>query len=191
MRCAKASSPPEAIRLKLHPLKQAENVAAVGMDRFQAALRRRNFSQMPSGSGGRTSLGYAILLSIFALAACTPADTPDQLHFTPGAPIVVTQNTFATENFSLRYPDGWRIVTGPADAPQVFTFVSPDNCAIILVAVGVTQPINSPDCADVDFQTTRREITLGNRLLTVAGSAPDVQWETFLPQFELVASTLH
>ena len=131
-----------------------------------------------------------LAISVGALAACTPAETPEQLTFTPGAPIVVTQNTFTTDDFSLRYPDGWRIVTGPADAPQVFTFVSPDNCAIILVAVGVTQPINSPDCPDADFQTTRREITLDNTLLTVAGSAPDTQWETFLPQFELVASTL-
>lgn len=97
---------------------------------------------------------------------------------------------FTTDDFSLRYPDGWRIVTAPASAPQVFTFVSPDNCALILVAVGSAQPINSPDCPNVDFQTTRREVTLDNVLLTVAGSAPDTQWEAFLPQFELVASTL-
>lgn len=156
----------------------------------------RNDTQLIKVIGARRALPLRDILilatSIYclALAACTPAETPEQLHFTPGAPIVVTQNTFMTDGFSLRYPDGWRIVTGPADAPQVFTFVSPDNCAIILVAVGSTEPITSPDCADAHFQTTRREITLDALTLTIAGSAPAAQWEAFLPHFELVAATL-
>lgn len=129
-----------------------------------------------------------LLLTIFA--ACTPAETPEQLRFTPGAPVVVTQNTFMTDEFSLRYPDGWRIVTGPADAPQAFTFVSPDNCAIILVAVGSAEPIISQDCPDADFQTIHREITLDDLSLTVAGSAPDEQWESFESAFEFVVHSI-
>lgn len=133
---------------------------------------------------------FVALTICLTFTACIPAATPEQLHFTPGAPIVVTPNTFATDAFSLRYPDGWRIVTGPAEAPQVATFVSPDNCAIILVAIGSTQPITSPDCPDTDFQSTSREITLGTLHITIAGSAPAAQWETFEHDFEQLASSV-
>jgi hypothetical protein len=136
---------------------------------------------------------FIILIALtlgLAFTACLPAATPEQLRFTPGAPVVVTQNTFTAEGFSLRYPDGWRIVTGPADAPLVVTFVSPDNCAIILVAIGSAEPINSPDCPEANFQTTRRQITLGTLLLTIAGSAPTAQWETFESAFERLVSSV-
>jgi hypothetical protein len=131
-----------------------------------------------------------MLILAISICACTPAETPEQLSFTPGAPFIVTENTFTTNDFSLRYPDGWRIVTGPADAPQVITFVSPDNCAIILVAIGSTEPITSPDCADVNFQTIHRQVTIDDLLLTVAGSAPDAHWEVFETTFEAFARSV-
>jgi hypothetical protein len=136
---------------------------------------------------------FIILIALtfcLAFAACMPAEAPEQLRFTPGAPVVVTENTFRAERFTLRYPDGWRIVTGPAEAPQFATFVSPDNCAIILVAVGSAEPITSPDCADADFQTERREITLDTLTLTIAGSAPSAQWETFEREYERLANSV-
>jgi hypothetical protein len=139
---------------------------------------------------GLSLLIFVAFIYCFAITACSPAEVPEHLQFTPGAPIVVTQNTFATDDFSLRYPDGWRIVTGPADAPQVSTFVSPDNCAIILVAIGSAQPVTSPDCLDAVFQTTRREITLDNLRLTVAGSAPDTQWDKFESTFDSFARSI-
>jgi hypothetical protein len=122
--------------------------------------------------------------------SCTPAATPDHLNFTPGSPVVVTQNTYAIEGFSLQYPDGWRIVTGPAEASQTVTFVSPDNCSIIVVAAGNTEPFTSSDCANMEFQTTRREITLNEQIVTIAGSAPTAQWRAFLPQFERVVASV-
>jgi hypothetical protein len=104
--------------------------------------------------------------------------------------VTVTQNTFAGNGFSLVYPDGWRIITGQADRPQTAAFVSPDNCSIILVATASVEPMLSPDCPDQEFETTSREVALNARTLTLAGSAPAEQWETFLRQFEQVASSV-
>jgi hypothetical protein len=131
----------------------------------------------------------AILL-YFILSACAPAATPEHLTFTPGPPAVVAGTTFTGVGFRLEYPEGWRIVTGQADVPQTAAFISPDNCSIILVAVGSVEPITSPDCADEEFQTSSRALNLGAITVTVAGSAPTTQWDTFLPQFEEVASSV-
>jgi hypothetical protein len=141
------------------------------------------------GGGWVLPLHLILLFVILVLAACAPAATPASVHFTPGPAVVVSDNTFAAEDYALHYPAGWRIVTGQADAPQTTTFVSPDNCAIILVSGDSIEPITSRDCADVEFESVRQAVTLETLTLTVAGSAPSDQWAAFLPQFErLIAS---
>lgn len=136
------------------------------------------------------SLRFAACLALLWFAGCIPATTPDNLSFTPGSPVIVSDGTFTAADFSLRYPDGWRILNGAADAPQTVTFVSPDNCSIILVAVGSADAITSQDCGDVEFQSIEREISLPAVTITVAGSAPIEQWDAFLPQFEQMVATV-
>jgi hypothetical protein len=131
----------------------------------------------------------AFLVVFLLLTACTPAETPENLHFTPGPAVVVSENTFTAEGYTLHFPEGWRIVTGQADVPQTSTFVSPDSCSIILVSLSPINPVTSRDCGDLEFQTITQEVTLDSLALTIAGSAPAEQWDTFLPRFErLIAS---
>lgn len=82
---------------------------------------------------------YAILLLI--LAACSPPQTPEQLNFTPGAPITITDDLYVTGAFSVRYPPGWRVITTPAEAPPGAIFAAPDNAALIVLSIS---PIGTP-----------------------------------------------
>lgn len=131
-----------------------------------------------------------VILLCALFAACAPAAAPEHLRYTPGPAVVITGNTFTGDGYTLQFPDGWRIVTGQADLPPTITFVSPDNCSIILAAVGSIEPITSPDCAGEEFQTIQREAAIGTRRLTLAGSAPVSQWDQFSVQVEQVVASV-
>lgn len=68
---------------------------------------------------------------IAVLSACVPTQTPPQLTFTPGAPIVITQHEVRTVDFVVDVPVDWRIVTAPAESASALTLVSPDEQALI------------------------------------------------------------
>lgn len=131
-----------------------------------------------------------VILWCGLFAACAPAAAPEHLRYTPGPAVVISGNTFTGDGYTLQFPDGWRIVTGQADLPPTITFVSPDNCSIILVAAGSIEPVTSPDCAGEEFQTASRGVTLDAFTLTIAGSAPVSQWNQFSAQFEQVVASL-
>lgn len=140
-------------------------------------------------SGWRVRL-CLFALALFCFAACAPAPTPASLQNTPGPAVVVAGSTFTTDHFAVDFPDGWRIVTGPADFPQTATFVSPDNCALILIAVGDAEPVTSRDCGDIAFQTIQQDVQVGATTIAAAGSAPADQWETFQIIFDQVVASL-
>lgn len=135
----------------------------------------------------RHILWFAILI----FAACTPAQTPSILGSTPGAAVVVTGNTYRNDLFTLRYPAGWRVITSQAGVPPTVTFVSPDNCALIVVSTApLTESPESNTCTDQNVQSAVRNLTLGSVHLAVVGSAPTDQFDTFLTHFEQVAASL-
>ena len=77
-----------------------------------------------------------IFLSL-VLAGCAPivpATTPPQLEHTPGAVVIVTENSFDAGVFQVDYPQSWRVVkTSIAASPLIqVVFVAPDKSAIIL-----------------------------------------------------------
>lgn len=84
---------------------------------------------------------YLTCVLSLILAACAPPQVPEQLSFTPGAPITITDNLYTTSAFSVRYPSGWRVITTPAEAPPGVIFAAPDNAALIVLSVS---PIGTP-----------------------------------------------
>ena len=78
---------------------------------------------------------YIVLcLSIGACAPIVPATTPPQLEHTPGAFVVVTNDTFDAGIFRVDYPQSWRVVkTSIASTEWIqVVFVSPDESSITL-----------------------------------------------------------
>lgn len=129
-----------------------------------------------------------LLALLLTVTACVPMTEPPQLAWTPGAPVVVTDETYTGAAFVSLYPLGWRVVTSAADAPPAVTFVAPDDCAVIVIA---TLPVEAPplpaDCGE-SYAEARR--LLDGAFYAAGGVAPVEGWVDFLPTFERVAGSV-
>ena len=81
-----------------------------------------------------------LLWSLLALAACAslvPASAPPHIKNTPGASVIVTDNTFDAGLFRLEYPRTWSIVkTSEAASPHlVIYFLAPAGGHVFLQQV--------------------------------------------------------
>jgi hypothetical protein len=133
------------------------------------------------------ALCCAAVLALIA-AGCIPARLPENLSNTPGAAVMITDRVFEAPTFTVRYPGGWRIVTGPAAFPAAVVFVAPDEKSTIKLQVG---ELNQVNLDDGKTRTEVRAVTLTNGIkLTAVASAPPEQWAAFLPLFEAVLASL-
>lgn len=124
---------------------------------------------------------------LLCFAACIPAQTPPILDATPAAGVSVTDGSYRSEAFSLRYPSGWRVITSQAGAPPSVTLVEPGDCALIVVSsTPIETPPTSSACAEPDIETISRMV--GD--IALAGSAPAAAWEVFLTVFEQVTASI-
>lgn len=135
--------------------------------------------------------GIIVMAACLLLAACgsiIPATTPPQLDYTPGPGIVVSDNSVQTPAFSLRYPEGWRVVTGQAGLPPSVVLVAPDETSTISIINGVLpEETNEAD----SLQSLRRPLTLSSGVeVSIIGRAPADTWTSFLPTFEAVATSI-
>jgi hypothetical protein len=128
-------------------------------------------------------LRYVLLFLLFS--ACIPAQTPPQLAFTPGAPASITDELFTNSAFSVRYPSGWRVVTGAADAPPSVTFVAADEVSTITLQ---TNPPDEPE-RDPAYRIESRTLSLEGMQVYVMARVPVQDWPRFQSIFErLLAS---
>lgn len=86
-----------------------------------------------------------LLLSpiVFALAACgplAPVAPPPHIRHTPGAAVVVTENSVDAGDFRLDYPPTWTVVKASqaTEARLRLVFVAPDGGAVWLSQVEST-----------------------------------------------------
>lgn len=134
--------------------------------------------------GNLRILWFAVCL---LFSACIPAQTPPILDATPAAGVSITADTYRSEAFSLRYPSGWRVITSQAGAPPSVTLVEPGNCVLIVVSsTPIETPPTSSACGEPDIETISRMV--GD--ISLAGSAPAAEWESFLAAFEQVAASI-
>ncbi|MBZ0278200.1 MAG: hypothetical protein K8I60_18785 [Anaerolineae bacterium] len=128
------------------------------------------------------SLWLMVVLVSLILAACVPAQTPPQLAYTPGPAVIVTDRVYESAAFTVRYPSGWRVVTGAADAPLSVVFVAPDEVSTIRVQVG---GLENASLSDAGFRYDVRGVELadGTTITAIAHIAED-RWETIQPIFE-------
>lgn len=110
-----------------------------------------------------------IFLLLVGCGPIVPATTPPQLANTPGASIRITSDRVQTESFSVRYPDGWRVVKiSPAVAPLRLVFVAPDDAQIIELGTTSLDPL-TPDATTT---IVNEIVQLGNASIYVRGSGP-------------------
>ena len=129
---------------------------------------------------------------ILVFSACIPATPPANVSATPGEAVTITQNTYANSVFSVVYPTKWRVITSPAGAPPSVTLVAPGDCTLIIISASATidQSITSPSCDQANIQTGTQTVMLGDQPITIAGSAPNDQWDEFTQALDRVSATL-
>lgn len=131
-------------------------------------------------------LAWVIAIGLIC-AACIPADAPPQLAFTPGPPIVIANQWYNTEQYRLRYPLGWRVITSAADQVPSVILVAPGNEALIIIShQNIIQPPTLPDTlTEIQIQVKRATGEAQAVLVTVEG-----QQARFIPILEAVLLTL-
>jgi len=108
-------------------------------------------------------VGCAAIIIMGVLAGCgrlVPPTLPAQLEHTPGPPVRVTDRTYETTVFRTTYPAGWTAISSPAYAPPWVVFASPDERAVIVIAVDAADTQVMPPALDADAATTRHEEVL-------------------------------
>lgn len=133
---------------------------------------------------------WAVALTL--AAGCTspiPATTPPQLQHTMGAVVRLDDNFFYTETFTVRYPQGWRIVKlNPAIEPLRLAMISPDDTLYIVLDM---QPIRPQDYPIAGARTTQTTRTLSDgSTLYALGIAPEAAWSSFVTTFARVLNSL-
>jgi hypothetical protein len=103
-----------------------------------------------------------LIIFVALLGACAPivpAKTPPQLAHTPGAFVVVTDDTFDAGIFSVDYPQSWRVVkTSIASTPFIqVVFVTPDDSSITLTQ---TETTDNSSNADERFITLDNDVVI-------------------------------
>lgn len=131
---------------------------------------------------------------VVIFAACSPlipATTPPQLRHTPGAYVVIDDQTMEIGVFQVGYPAGWRVVKNSiaASASVSVVFVSPDDTMTIYISV-VSVPCESP--TPTPGNITRYDVIQAQAgdYACITGTAPENQEDEFQAAWEQVIESL-
>jgi hypothetical protein len=131
---------------------------------------------------------WLVMVGVALLAGCVPARVPENLDDTPGPPVVVADQLYENSAFTARYPEGWRVVTSEARATPGAIFVAPDERTTIQLSVG---GLEAGSFSNPDIQIDIRGLTLDDDTqVTAIYTAPAEAWETYLPIFEWMLTTV-
>ena len=140
----------------------------------------------------RNGVIVCLMLVLSACAAIAPADTPPHLDYTPGPPVVITDQTYDAGPFFLRYPQGWRVITAAAFSTPWVVLTTPDETALVVLALNKQDARVVP--ANPQEDKLRRlvqvlTLSTGQPLYTVL-IAPQSEWEAFMPVFDRVTASI-
>jgi hypothetical protein len=133
-----------------------------------------------------------IMMLLSACAALAPTNTPPHLDYTPGPPVVITDQTYDAGPFSLRYPPGWRVITAAAFSTPWVVLITPDETALIVLA------LDEQDTEVVPANTAASDLRRLDQVLPLSTGqslyavliAPQSEWQTFMPIFDRVTTSI-
>jgi hypothetical protein len=140
----------------------------------------------------RTLYLIAALVVIVLSAACVPAQIPEELAFTPGPPVTVSETTYQVNDLRFHYPAGWRVVTGPAENPLRVVFVSPAEDAIIVLSPEAIENPPVPaavEASQAEVLADEIRVSADTRLHVLLVTTHD-RLALYRPAFEFMISTL-
>lgn len=120
-------------------------------------------------------------------AACVPASTPPQLEFTAGPPVMVDDDRYTAADFSVRVPQGWRVITAPAEQPDFVLFAAPDNRALMRFSSRLLEPLPALDALPTDQQMS---FEVQTSTVYAALRADRAQIDALFPLFERIQESI-
>ncbi|MEP6985260.1 MAG: hypothetical protein ABI970_06675 [Chloroflexota bacterium] len=138
--------------------------------------------------GAKGYFSYAVVLCCLLFVGCIPAHVPDNLDDTPGPPVLVDNQVYQGVVFSARIPEGWRVITGEAQAAQSVIFVAPDGKTLIRLMTG---KVDESAVTVADQRNEIDPVTLADATIVMAVfSSPYSTWASYFPAFEQVRDSL-
>jgi hypothetical protein len=132
-----------------------------------------------------------LLLLLLICSACLPAKVPPHLSYTPGAAVVVAEGRVQFAGIYLRYPAGWRVITGAADSPVHLTFVSPQDDALIVISTSSeVKPPALPDLPPEQQQTSSERVEVNGRTIYTWFVYSSSSYGPYLPDYHFVIESL-
>lgn len=125
---------------------------------------------------------------------CVPAQVvPPQLAYTPGAPVIVTENFVTLAETQIAYPAGWRVITSAAESSPYLTFVPPQADALIFVSTTAeVEPPQIPAVAPGQQRIENQSIAVDdNQRLHVWFVSTHTTYQTYLPDYQWMTASLH
>ena len=154
------------------------------------AIKRTNHGLLKWPLSAARICVIAVLMLL--CSGCIPAEEPPQLAYTPGPPVVVTDSQYDAGAYTLHYPQGWRVRTGPTEDPLLAFFVAPDERALIMLATAPIDPTPTLNAIPADQQAIeRQQVTLNSGLVLYAYLIYDVAQQAMLTRiFRRVVDTI-
>ena len=101
----------------------------------------------------------SFMLTLMIVVACqplVPATVPPQLSHTPGEFIRIDDDRVYVDDFSVAYPEGWRVIKiSMASDPVRFVFASPDNTMLITISANPIVDDVTPDATKTIHEDER------------------------------------
>jgi hypothetical protein len=131
-----------------------------------------------------------ILVMLLGGMGCVPAKTPQQLTFTPGAVVMVTDKVYQNEIFWVAYPARWRVITAPAETPDFVIFAAPENQALVMISASpIEEPPLLPGVPSEQQKIESRTLPTSPTLYA-ALVVDEVLYETLHPLFDAILETV-
>jgi hypothetical protein len=130
------------------------------------------------------------LLLCALLAACVPSAPVPQLTATAGPSFVVSDGRYQSDQISIVVPQGWRVISGPADGTlRVILVPSGDDALLLISDQPIEQPPTPPN-ATADMRHTYDQIDSGGRILYVYYTAPADDLDARVAEFMAVLDSI-
>ncbi len=140
----------------------------------------------------RRSGAMCLLLLTAACGQLVPVETPPQLEYTPGPPVIVTRSTYDAGPFFVEYPVGWRVITPAAFSTPWVVFMIEDQTALVVLALDLDDTdVVPPNTSEDNLRRVRETVVLNEHLSIHALLAvPRAEQERYIPLFEQILASL-
>ena len=132
---------------------------------------------------------YPCLLVVWTLAGCQlHKSSPVTSTLDSSSSVIMTETHYQNHMFSVRRPNGWRVITTPHTSAQGVIFSAADDRALVYITLPqwheALRPANIS--SDSQLRQLKQEVQINHIVLTVYAAASVTDW----PQIEMLLAQI-